>query len=187
MADEFRVQLDMGDLVERFGRRIPELTPQRMLDAMRAFMGKLDAQVVKNIETMFGHEHSATRPAHTRLEDSILTEAFLDGDTVVGQIGYDLESTPYAHILDVGGETSPHAINPSLAGILKIPISTLKSGEIFEGATVSEDGIYILDFHVNHPGAHIPGYFYMLSAIADMAQQYSNDLQLAVIDVLVNG
>lgn len=181
MADEFRLEINTEEVIERFGRRIPDLCRQNVLEAVRQFMGKLDDRVQQNIATMFDHSPREYQPEHLKLADSMLATVRQEGDLIIGEYGYDLEETPWARILEMGGSISAHTITPSSAGALKIPISTFASGEAYEQTRQDETGLFVISFGASHPGAHIQAYHYILTAITDLAREFENDLQLAVI------
>lgn len=181
MPDEFKIEIDAGKVMDRFEKSLPDATKRQILEAMRIVMGKLDAAVEQNISTMFGTSHSSERSAHTHLADSVLTQVMQEGDLVVGTIGYDLASTPYARILEEGGNTPAHVIAPRSAYDLKIPIATFTSGEAGEHARVTEDGLFVIPYHeVFHQGAHIQAYHYIAMAVLALAKTVDNDFELAV-------
>ena len=186
MSDDIRLEINAQDMIDRFGRRIPELTREKVMDAMRVFMGKLDAKVVENIEQVFTGGHSVTRSSHTHLQDSLLATVEADGDLVVGRLSIDLETTPYARILELGGVISPHRIMPRAASAMAIPISTFSSGEAYEGAEVTPEGLFVLAFQANHPGASIHPYHYMIGALIEMSKEYENDMSLALASILAS-
>lgn len=187
MANEFIFEIDADAFIERFGTRIPQLTRENALRAMQEFMGKLDERVHDNIASMFHHDTSAMsmHDRTVRLEDSMLATVRQEGDLVVGEYGYDLEETPYARILEMGGRISAHSFGPSSANALAIPVATLAEGA-YEDAKITEDGLFITTFWVNHPGADIHAYHYILSAVVDLSKEFSDDLQLAVIQAYVD-
>lgn len=186
MAEDITFTVDAKDIINRFGERIPGLVRENVIQAMRDFMGVLDSRVRDNIESMFSQASTTVdpRPPHTRLQDSLLATVRVDGDDVIGEYSYDLEETPYARILEMGGHTSPHTITPKTASALKIPVATL--GDLYEEAHLTDNGLFITTFQVNHPGANIAAYHYILTAVADLAKEFGNDIETAVIKSFVD-
>lgn len=178
MAEGFRIDVDVGQIQQRFARDLPNLTKEEIISGMRVLVGKLEQRILQNVEEMFGEEHSATRPPHLHLSDSILATVVSEGDLVVGSVGFDLAETPYARILEMGGVISPHRILPRNALAMKIPTSTLRSFKQSEETSSQE---FILAFEVNHPGAHIIPYHFMIGALTEIAREAQNDLELAVV------
>jgi hypothetical protein len=187
MPDEFTLTVNADDVIARFGDVIPGLVNKNVLEAMCAFMGHLDERVRENIDSMFTKASVGVdpRPQHLHLADSMLATVRQDGDDIIGEYSYDLEETPYARILEMGGHTSPHIITPKSASALKIPTVTLAGG-VYEEAHLTDDGLFITTFQVNHPGANITAYHYILMAIVDLSKEFGDDLELAIMKTFVD-
>ncbi len=181
MSDDVRIEIDYQEVVRRLGTELPDITRNQVVDAFRQIVGTLEGKIITNIHQMFRGGHSGERPQHLSLEDSILATVTQEGDLVVGSVGYDLEETPYARIQELGGDISPHTIIPRAAAGLKIPISTFLSGEAFQGAETTEDGLFVLAFQANNRGAHIAAHYFMLAALADLSREIDDDVEGAVI------
>jgi len=177
-GDGFNLSVDTSELSERF-QNLPDILDKEVEMVMRRIVGALADQVRRNIVTMFGTSHLNERPPHVRLRDTVSTAVYRDGTSIVGSVFMDTEAVPYARILELGGVIRPHRILPRTAEALYFPIATLKNfGDLeFEGRSF---GDMILAFAVNHPGAQMVGYHYMISALTDLAKATENDLNAAV-------
>lgn len=182
MAGEFEISIDSQAVLERFRTVLPGLTIQKIEQAFRVLMGRLEELVIQNIDSTFTGGHSAERPPHVKLRDAILATVKISGSEIVGEIGYDLAEVPYAAILEMGGSIPPHTILPRTAGALYFPTSTLKAFSFGEETTMDE---FIVAFQVQHPGAYIAPYHYLLSVVAAMSKTVHDDIEVAVVKAIV--
>lgn len=177
MADGIRIDVDVTSIQRRFARELPDLTMEEVVFGMRMIVGELEEKALKNIAEMFTHEHSTGRPPHLRLEDSILGTVTTEGNMVIGTVGYDLEEVPYARMLELGGVIPAHLIKPRSAKALVFPTATLRE---FQAGGETTQHEFVVAFQVHHPGTTQPGYYYLLSALAEMARTVDNDIERAV-------
>lgn len=175
MADAYVFEIEVSRVLDRFGVQLPNATRKEILAAMRKIIGDIDLQARTNIAEMFSTEHSATRPDHVHLADSLLATVRESGDLVIGAVGYDLAETPYARILDLGGVISAHDIRPRGAYALGIPMDTFL--EASEAAT----GAYVYVYGTPERGpSTMPAYAWLTKAIVKKAGEMNNDIEYAV-------
>lgn len=177
-GEAFTIEIDVEKVLERFGKTLPSATREELIAAMGEIVGKWEAGVQHNIEQMFSKDHRPDRPPHLPLTDSILGRVFEEEGLVVGEVSYDLAETPYARILEMGGVIPAHTIVPRMAGALYFPAATL-SENVREGELTIDQ--YIMAFHVDHPGANIPGFHYILTALLALSKAFENDIEKAVV------
>jgi hypothetical protein len=175
MADEFRIETNVEEFILRFKSILPDVTRREVEAGFRMYMGRLEEAVVDVIKAIFSREHEMERPDHIHLADAILATVMVEGDTFIGEIGYDLKAVPYARILEMGGTTRPHGIDPRLRPEMWFPASTLRE-ELRETALYE----WIRAFHVDHPGGYIAPYHFLLATVAAMAKSVEDDLDVAI-------
>lgn len=183
---DYRISVDAGSVINRFRETIPNITREWVITGMRGVVGKLEQKILQNIDTMFLKSHSETRGAHLHLREGLLGQVIEEGDLIIGRVSIALDEVPYARILEMGGVIPTHIIRPKNASSLKIPISTFTSGEAYERAEITTNGLYVLPYtDVHMPATNIVAYHFMLSALADLSKEAVDDIEIAVAHAIM--
>jgi hypothetical protein len=193
MAD-WQLVIDDEGFKERFSTTLPNLTRASIAAGMERIMGEFYFRVLGNIDEMFDKTKGygtfmiylvpRRKEGGVPLRDSISysVQAKEGGNLVIGYLGFDASKTPYAAILEYGGQIPQHMIYPKTATSLAIPTATLES-YTGEGDTFEE---YIYRHAVDHPPVKIEAYHYIAKAAADIAKTVGNDLELAVAQAIMD-
>jgi hypothetical protein len=192
-VSEIRLEVDAKSVEQRF-KDLPGVVNVEVENAMRKIVGDLYDKVLDNIEGMFSHDRSTGRKQN--LESSILGTVTREGDLIIGTVGADLATAPYARILELGGVIPAHAIRPKSARLaihemsMSFPWEPDDTYSVIGDYLVSRRGhalvvndLVLLE-EVHHPGAKIHPYYYLNKALIDLSKKFNNDIELAVASAI---
>ena len=183
----YSIESDIDAVIAKFRSSFPDLTRRQIVEAMVYITERLEGQINRNIASMFRHERDEwhQRQDVTPLSDALESLVTVEGDLVIGRVFIDLEAAPHARLLEMGGVVRATDIRPrSPAGALEIPIQTLTSHGLEEQSptsTMTERGDFIYVGGTPERGpVEVRAYYYMLTALTDLAREFGNDLERAL-------
>jgi hypothetical protein len=162
-----------------------------IMQAMRNLTGTLEYLVLQNIETMFTEggvrslQGGRSLSGAGRLASAVLAtvSSWTGRDKIItGQVSVDLDTAPYARILEMGGITKAHNIRPVHADALAIPTSTVK--DFYERLEERASTEWLLVYEVHHPGSRFQGRYYLRGALAELSRMVGPDINEAVANTV---
>jgi hypothetical protein len=198
-----QLNIDAREVLALFEGKAVEAVQDEIIAAMRHLTGVLEYLVLQNIETMFTEggvrslhgRHAQGQSGRGLLQSAVLGEVTWADMlwSVTGTVSIDLETAPFARILEIGGITSPHIIRPVRAAELGLPIETLTESLYETGGShwslrspgrVLPSNV-LLVHEVHHPGSRFIGRYYMSGALAELSRMVGDDLVLAVRNAIL--
>lgn len=135
----------------------------RLKDELRRAMTRITLRLQAYVKTEKLSGQVLNRRTGT-LSRSITSKVEESGASIVGIVGTNSGTVPYAAIHEFGGRTKPHVIMPKNKQALKF----IKGGKT------------IFAKKVNHPGSKFPVRSYLRSSLQESRGAIRDDLQIAV-------
>jgi len=146
------------DQVSARWARFPERIRQRLETAMNGVGDDLAARVQDNLGGAVLRRRSGRLAA---AQQTVMTS---DGGSVSVGVGFDPQAVPYGTIQEFGGTTRAHLIAAKNACALAFSVG----------------GRLVMAKTVHHPGSVLPARSFLRSALADMADEGSDELSSSV-------
>ena len=160
MADFLELEILGNREILRNLDQMPATVRAIVLEKTRSWIQQIHQRVLENMAARLQMKTGD-------LERALRMEVSEDGGRVMGRVYIDTEEAPHARAQEKGAVIPAHIIRPRNAKIL---------------AFYAASGDKVFALHVLHPGATIPGKWFMRDAYREIAPQISRGLKKAVVD-----